>query len=95
MFRIKQNYWASLIIHDLGVQLVSTGGTFRELQGAGLPAIEVSSVTEFPEIMDGRVKIFHPQIHGGILGRRSKIRRSWPNMESKASIWFCEPLSLS
>ena len=59
-------------LHDLGVQLVSTGGTFRELQGAGLPAIEVSSVTEFPEIMDGRVKTLHPQIHGGILGRRDQ-----------------------
>ena len=59
-------------LHNLGVQLVSTGGTFRELQGAGLPAIEVSSVTEFPEIMDGRVKTLHPQIHGGILGRRDQ-----------------------
>ena len=59
-------------LHDLGVQLVSTGGTFRELQRAGLPAIEVSSVTEFPEIMDGRVKTLHPQIHGGILGRRDQ-----------------------
>tara|TARA_Y100000991_G_scaffold88265_1_gene66438 strand:- start:24 stop:1586 length:1563 start_codon:yes stop_codon:yes gene_type:complete len=59
-------------LHDLGVQLVSTGGTFRELHGAGLPAIEVSSVTEFPEIMDGRVKTLHPKIHGGILGRRDQ-----------------------
>ena len=59
-------------LHNLGVQLVSTGGTFRELQGAGLPAIEVSSVTEFPEIMDGRVKTLHPHIHGGILGRRDQ-----------------------
>ena len=59
-------------LHDLGVQLISTGGTFRALQDAGLPAIEVSSVTEFPEIMDGRVKTLHPQIHGGILGRRDQ-----------------------
>ncbi|MEE2821117.1 MAG: bifunctional phosphoribosylaminoimidazolecarboxamide formyltransferase/IMP cyclohydrolase [Pseudomonadota bacterium] len=59
-------------LHDLGVQLVSTGGTFRKLQDAGLPAIEVSSVTEFPEMMDGRVKTLHPKIHGGILGRRDQ-----------------------
>ncbi len=59
-------------LHGLGVQLVSTGGTFRKLQDAGLPAIEVSSVTEFPEMMDGRVKTLHPKIHGGILGRRDK-----------------------
>ncbi|MEE2821154.1 MAG: bifunctional phosphoribosylaminoimidazolecarboxamide formyltransferase/IMP cyclohydrolase, partial [Pseudomonadota bacterium] len=59
-------------LHDLGVQLVSTGGTFRTLQDAGLRAIEVSSVTEFPEMMDGRVKTLHPKIHGGILGRRDQ-----------------------
>ena len=59
-------------LHDLGIQLVSTGGTFRALQDAGLPAIEVSSVTEFPEMMDGRVKTLHPKIHGGILGRRDQ-----------------------
>ena len=57
-------------LHDLGVELVSTGGTFRALNEAGLPAIEVSSVTAFPEMMDGRVKTLHPKIHGGILGRR-------------------------
>ena len=59
-------------LHDLGIQLVSTGGTFLALQDAGLPAIEVSSVTEFPEMMGGRVKTLHPKIHGGILGRRDQ-----------------------
>ena len=59
-------------LHALGVELVSTGGTFRTLKEAGLPAIEVSSVTEFPEMMDGRVKTLHPKIHGGILGRRDQ-----------------------
>ena len=59
-------------LHDLGVQLVSTGGTFRALQDEGIPATEVSSVTEFPEMMDGRVKTLHPKIHGGILGRRDQ-----------------------
>ena len=57
-------------LHGLGIELVSTGGTYRLLKEAGLPAREVSSVTDFPEIMSGRVKTLHPKIHGGILGRR-------------------------
>lgn len=55
---------------DLGVEIVSTGGTCQQLQDAGIDAIEVSSRTGFPEIMDGRVKTLHPVIHGGLLGRR-------------------------
>ena len=54
----------------LGVELLSTGGTFKLLKDNGIPAKEVSDVTGFPEIMDGRVKTLHPKIHGGILGRR-------------------------
>lgn len=50
-----------------GVELVSTGGTFKALQAAGLPVTQVSEVTSFPEIMGGRVKTLHPAIHGGIL----------------------------
>ena len=53
-----------------GAELVSTGGTAKALAGAGLPVTEVSQVTGFPEIMDGRVKTLHPAIHGGLLGRR-------------------------
>ena len=53
----------------LGVELVSTGGTHAHLRGAGLAVREVSDVTGFPEIMDGRVKTLHPRIHGGLLGR--------------------------
>ena len=52
---------------DRGVALVSTGGTYKVLQNAGLPVTPVSDVTGFPEIMDGRVKTLHPKIHGGIL----------------------------
>lgn len=52
------------------VELLSTGGTCRLLQQAGLPVTEVSDHTGFPEMMDGRVKTLHPTIHGGILGRR-------------------------
>jgi phosphoribosylaminoimidazolecarboxamide formyltransferase/IMP cyclohydrolase len=55
---------------DLGVEVISTGGTCRELREAGLDVIEVSDKTGFPEIMDGRVKTLHPLIHGGLLGRR-------------------------
>lgn len=50
-----------------GVELVSTGGTFQALRGAGLPVLAVSEITGFPEILDGRVKTLHPGIHGGIL----------------------------
>ena len=53
-----------------GVELVSTGGTAKALSEAGLAVTEVSQVTGFPEIMDGRVKTLHPAIHGGLLGRR-------------------------
>ncbi len=55
---------------DLGVEIVSTGGTCRQLREAGLEVVEVSGKTGFPEIMDGRVKTLHPVIHGGLLGRR-------------------------
>ena len=55
---------------DLGVEILSTGGTCRQLLEAGIDAIEVSARTGFPEIMDGRVKTLHPVIHGGLLGRR-------------------------
>jgi len=55
---------------DLGVEILSTGGTCRQLREAGIDAVEVSSRTGFPEIMDGRVKTLHPVIHGGLLGRR-------------------------
>lgn len=53
-----------------GVEILSTGGTFKLLTDNGVNAIEVSNHTGFPEMMDGRVKTLHPKIHGGILGRR-------------------------
>ena len=55
-----------------GVELVSTGGTAKVLADAGLPVKNVSDVTGFPEMMDGRVKTLHPKIHGGILARRHR-----------------------
>jgi phosphoribosylaminoimidazolecarboxamide formyltransferase/IMP cyclohydrolase len=57
-------------LKDLGIEILSTGGTCRQLNEAGIAAIEVSSKTGFPEIMGGRVKTLHPVIHGGLLGRR-------------------------
>jgi len=57
-------------LNALGVEILSTGGTCRQIRQAGIDAIEVSSKTGFPEIMDGRVKTLHPRIHGGLLGRR-------------------------
>src|SRR6185437_8338051 len=55
-----------------GVELISTGGTAKILRDAGLAVVEVSEVTGFPEIMDGRVKTLHPKIHGGLLAQRDK-----------------------
>ncbi len=55
---------------ELGVEILSTGGTARQLRDAGIDVIDVADKTGFPEIMDGRVKTLHPKIHGGLLGRR-------------------------
>ena len=55
---------------DLGVRLLSTGGTAKTLREAGLPVTDVSDYTGFPEMLDGRVKTLHPKVHGGILARR-------------------------
>ncbi|MBK4765338.1 MAG: bifunctional phosphoribosylaminoimidazolecarboxamide formyltransferase/IMP cyclohydrolase [Pantoea sp. Brub] len=57
-------------LYHRNIKLISTGGTANLLINSGLPVIEVSSYTEFPEILDGRVKTLHPKIHGGILNRR-------------------------
>ncbi len=57
---------------ELGVEIVSTGGTARELSGAGIPVREVSDLTGFPEIMDGRVKTLHPKLYAGLLALRDQ-----------------------
>ncbi|MCS7242234.1 bifunctional phosphoribosylaminoimidazolecarboxamide formyltransferase/IMP cyclohydrolase [Candidatus Caldatribacterium sp.] len=59
-------------LHELGVQLLSTGGTARYIRDLGIPVREVAEVTGFPEILGGRVKTLHPVIAGGILARRDK-----------------------
>lgn len=57
---------------DLGIELISTGGTAKAIAEAGLAVTEVSKITAFPEMMDGRVKTLHPAVHGGILALRDK-----------------------
>ena len=57
-------------LHELGVEIISTGGTATRLRDAGVPVVGVSSYTGSPEMMDGRVKTLHPRIHGGLLARR-------------------------
>ncbi|MEO8606033.1 MAG: bifunctional phosphoribosylaminoimidazolecarboxamide formyltransferase/IMP cyclohydrolase [bacterium] len=61
-------------LHALGVEILSTGGTFKTLAEAGIPVIQVSDFTGSPEILDGRVKTLHPKIHGGLLGRRGDAK---------------------
>ncbi len=55
-----------------GVEIISTGGTYKTIENAGIPVTSVSKVTGFPEILDGRVKTLHPAIHGGILAALDK-----------------------
>jgi phosphoribosylaminoimidazolecarboxamide formyltransferase / IMP cyclohydrolase len=57
-------------LNQLGVKLLSTGGTAKLLADAGLPVTEVAELTGFPEMLDGRVKTLHPKVHGGLLARR-------------------------
>ena len=57
-------------LHEQGVKLISTGGTAKLLAENKLPVVEVSSLTQFPEMLDGRVKTLHPMVHGGLLARR-------------------------
>jgi len=62
--------FAQQLQSQFGVEILSTGGTAKLLAEQGVPVIEVSDYTGFPEMMDGRVKTLHPKIHGGLLGRR-------------------------
>ena len=55
-------------LSERGIEIVSTGGTAAALKSAGLKVVDVSELTGFPEMMDGRVKTLHPRVHGGLLG---------------------------
>ncbi|MCL2809598.1 MAG: bifunctional phosphoribosylaminoimidazolecarboxamide formyltransferase/IMP cyclohydrolase, partial [Treponema sp.] len=57
-------------LNDSGWEIISTGGTSKYLKENNIPVIDISSVTGFPECLDGRVKTLHPAIHAGILARR-------------------------
>ena len=59
-------------LNQLGVEILSTGGTAKLLKEAGIPIRSVADYTGFPEMLEGRVKTLHPKIHGGILAVRSK-----------------------
>jgi len=58
------------LVNDYGIEIISTGGTLKTLKEANVTSKNISSFTEFPEIMNGRVKTLHPKVHGGILSRR-------------------------
>jgi len=59
-------------LHEHGAELLSTGGTARVIKEAGIPVVDVSDYTQFPEMMGGRVKTLHPMVHGGLLMRRGE-----------------------
>jgi phosphoribosylaminoimidazolecarboxamide formyltransferase/IMP cyclohydrolase len=63
-------------LSELGVKIISTGGTAKALSAAGVKVAGIESVTGFPEMMDGRVKTLHPKIHGGLLGLRDKAEHT-------------------
>jgi len=68
-------------LRDLGVEIISTGGTARALESAGVPVREVSELTGFPEMLDGRLKTIHPRVAGGVLA----IRANSEHMQSLAA----------
>jgi len=59
-------------LHELGIEIISTGGTAEKIKEAGIPVTSVTDLTNFPEMMEGRVKTLHPVIHGGLLALRDK-----------------------
>ena len=58
-------------LSNLGIEIISTGGTYKKLKESNVEAIEISDLTGFPECLDGRVKTLHPKVHAGILAMRS------------------------
>ncbi|MDP4181791.1 MAG: bifunctional phosphoribosylaminoimidazolecarboxamide formyltransferase/IMP cyclohydrolase [Bacillota bacterium] len=58
-------------LRDMGVEIISTGGTYKTLNDSGVKVINISEITGFPECLDGRVKTLHPKVHGGLLAMRS------------------------
>jgi phosphoribosylaminoimidazolecarboxamide formyltransferase/IMP cyclohydrolase len=58
-------------LENIGIEIISTGGTYKKLKEEGIQAIEISELTGFPECLDGRVKPLHPKVHAGILAIRN------------------------
>src|SRR3712207_1130041 len=58
------------LLHDFGVEIISTGGTKEYIETLGIPCVGVESLTDFPSMLGGRVKTLHPMVFGGILARR-------------------------
>jgi phosphoribosylaminoimidazolecarboxamide formyltransferase/IMP cyclohydrolase len=76
-------------LRQFGVEIISTGGTARSLKEAGVPVLEISEYTGFPEMMDGRVKTLHPKVHGGLLHIRGNAEH-----EAAAAKHGIEPIDL-
>ena len=76
-------------LKSFGVALVSTGGTAAALKAAGIPVADVSELTGFPEMMDGRVKTLHPRVHGGLLAIRGNAEH-----DKSAADHAIEPIDL-
>jgi len=76
-------------LRALGVEIVSTGGTARSLKDAGIPVVEISEFTGFPEMLDGRVKTLHPKVHGGLLYLRGNAEH-----EAQAAKHGIKPIDL-
>src|SRR5438876_10275866 len=68
--------FARELVTKYGVELISTGGTRKALADAGLPVRDISDLTGFPEILDGRVKTLHPRVHAGILAVRDQAEHA-------------------
>lgn len=62
--------FARALVDEFGCEIISTGGTAKVISEAGIPVTPIDAVTEFPEMMDGRVKTLHPRVHGGLLAKR-------------------------
>jgi phosphoribosylaminoimidazolecarboxamide formyltransferase/IMP cyclohydrolase len=76
-------------LHELGIEIVSTSGTAKALAAAGVPIRPLDTMTGFPEILDGRVKTLHPNVHGAIL-----LRRKDPKQAREAELFGLEPIDL-
>ncbi|MBN2061820.1 MAG: IMP cyclohydrolase [Deltaproteobacteria bacterium] len=71
------------VLSSMGVEILSTGGTAKALREGGIPVIDISEYTGFPEMMDGRVKTLHPKVHGGLLGIRDNLEHVRMMMENE------------